>query len=98
MSVWFWIVSSMVVELAKEIADLKICKMCLENLFPWYHRRNYLKPNRHDLRSQMAKSISSCNSWSDVKEKLLCKQRERGERVCFENWHKTFSQTDSALL
>ena len=44
-----------------------------------YHRRNYLKPNWHDLRSQMAKSISH-NSISDVKEKLLWKQREREGR------------------
>jgi len=34
----------------------------------------------------------------DAKEKLLYKQRERGEKVCFENWHKTFyKQTVSHL-
>ena len=39
----------------------------------------------------MPKSISEIDS-SGVLEKLLCKQRERGGRVCWQNLHKTFSK------
>ena len=41
-------------------------------------------------------SWNSENGMWDVKD-FFCQQWERVERVCFENWHKIFSKTDSYL-